>query len=810
MPGARLGTLAGETLADLRYTARTLRKAPAFAGAAVLTLALAIGANTAIFSVVNAVMLQALPFASPGRLVWVAEKNDKLKQPFYAASVLNYLSWREQAQSFEDLGAIKAVSFSLTGRGDPEQFEGNAISPSLFPLLGVRPVAGRGFREGEDRPGSPPVVMIGEGLWKRRFGGEVSLLGRNLTLNGVSYTVVGIAPDAPALLSPGEIWTPLTLDLTKETRLGHAIMAIGRMKPGISVAQAQAEMDTVSHRMGLQYPEVKDWGIHLQTFYDLLVPVPLRTALVVLMGAVVLVLLIASANVASLLLARAASRQREIALRIAMGAGRARLLRQLLTESLLLSAMGGAAGLAAADWAVRLINASLPPRLLPIDRIPIDSTVLLFSLGITLASGLLFGIAPAWQASRTDLASVLKEGGRASVGGARTLLRNGLVAGELALATMLLIGAGLLLESLLHLQHVRLGFRPERLLTFQLSLPELKYPGTVKSAMFYRDLVARLEALPGVDAAAVSSGVPFGNGLRARTPTIPAGPSLLPPGDSLALDLSTVSPDYFRTMQVPLLQGRYFSDGDTSSAQPVMIVSQETARRAWGRQDPLGRAMRIVVWGREFKVVGVVGNVRNFALNQEPGPAMYLPAWYRLWPTMDVVVRTAGDPLSALAGARRRVRELDSEIPVANVRSMNQWLSAEAAQPRLNAWLVAAFACVALALAAIGVYGVLSYSVNQRTREIGLRMAMGAGRASVLRLVVRQGMLVALAGIGAGLVGALGASRVLANLLYGVPQRDPVTFAAVAAALAGVALAACAVPAWRASRVDPMVALRCE
>ena len=797
-------------LSDLRYALRTLCKTPAFTAAAILTLALAIGSNTAIFSVVNAVMLRALPFAGPGRLVSVGEVNRNFKDLLYGASVLNYLSWREQSQSFEQLGAIKPATYSLTGRGEPEQFAGNAISPSLFPLLGVQPVAGRGFRDDEDQPASPPVAMLGEGLWKRRFGGQASMLGQNLTFNGVSYTVVGIAPETPTLLSPGEVWTPLVIDRTKEQRLNHLITAVGRIKPGISFQQAQAEMDTVSRRLDTQYPEIRDWSIRLQSFYDLLVPVPLRTALVVLMGTVMLVLLIASANVANLLLSRAAARQKEIAVRIAVGAGRLRLLRQLLTESLTLSIAGGLAGLAVAWWAVRLMNTSLPPNLLPVESIPIDSSVLWFSLAITLASGLLFGLTPAWQASRADLAGMLKEGGRASVGAGRTFLRTGLVAGELALATMLLIGAGLLLESLLRLQNVRIGFRPEGLLTFQLSPPPRKYAGIAKSAAFYRELVERLRTLPGVGGVAVSTGVPLGAGLYARTPMAPVGKSLVPPGDSLAIDWRSVSPGYFHTMQIPLVAGRLFTEADDFNAPPVTVISQETARRAWGTDDPLGRMLRVVGSGLQLKVIGVVGDVRLTALNQDPGPAMYYSAWFRQWPTMDVVVRTAGDPLTALSAVRRRVHELDPELPLSNVRSMDQWLSANAAQPRLNAFLVAVFACVALALAAVGVYGVLSYSVSQRTREIGLRMAMGAGRSSVLRLIVREGMLVALAGIAVGLLGALAVSRILASLLYGVPVRDPATFTGVAAVLALVALAACAAPAWRASRVDPMVALRCE
>jgi putative ABC transport system permease protein len=797
-------------LGDLRYTARTLRKTPIFTGAAILTLALGIGANTAIFSVVNAVMLRSLPFAKPDRLVWVAEKNDKLKLPYWPTSGLNYLSWREQQRSFEEIGGIRGGNYTLTGRGEPEQFAGNAITPSLFPLLGVRPVLGRGFREAEDQPGSPPVAMIGEGLWKRRFGGEPSLLGQNVTLNGIGYTVVGIAPAAPGLLSNGDIWTPLTIDPAKELRLSHLIVAVGRLKAGVSLEQAQAQMDAVARQVGQQYPEVKDWGIHLQKLYDLLVPRQLSTALLVLLGAVVLVLLIASANVANLLLSRAASRQKEIAVRIAVGSSRVRLLRQLLTESLVLSVAGAAAGLAAAMWAVRLMNTSLPPNLLPVPDIPVDSTVLLFTLGVTASTGLLFGMAPAWQAACTDLNSLLKEGGRSVVGSARPLLRKVLVAGELALATVLLIGAGLLLESLLRLEQVSVGFRPDGLLTFQLSPPPTKYPDSAKSWALYRDLLERLRTLPGVRGAAISSGIPFGAGTYSRTPTAPVGPSLLPPGESIPIDWRTVSPDYFRTMEIPLLRGRSFTDQDTSTAPQVIVISQQTVKRLWGKDDPLGRKLRVVGSGKEFTVIGVVGNALTQAYNEEPVPAMYYSAAIRQWPTMDIVVRAAGEPLSMLPAVRQRVRELDPDLPVSTVRSMEQWLSSSAAQPRLNAVLVAVFACVALLIAAIGVYGVLSYTVEQRTREIGLRMAMGAQRGSVLRLVVREGMLVALAGIGAGLAGAIAVSRVLASLLFGVPERDPVTFAVVAASLAVVALAACLAPAWRASKVDPIVALRYE
>src|SRR5437588_5736693 len=491
-------------LKDLRYTARTLRKAPVFTAAAILTLALGIGANTAIFSVVNAVMLRPLPFAAPRRLVRIFETNDKLNLPQFSASVLNYISWKEQALSFQHLGAIGSANFNLTGKGDPEQFTGSTISPSIFPLLGIQPLRGRGFRDGEDRPGAPPVVMLSEGLWKRRFGGDESLLGQTVMLNGVARTVVGIAPPALGVLTSGDIWIPLTIDRGRELRLNHTVVAVGVLKPGVSLQQAQAEMETVSRRLGLQYPEIRDWGIRLMSFYHWLAPDQLRTALLVLLGAVVFVLVIACANVANLLLSRAAARQKEIAVRTALGASRGRLVRQLLTESLCLSLAGGAAGLLAATWAVHVMEKALPPNLLPVSDLGVDSSVLLFALGVTLATGLLFGLDPAWQTARADLNTVLKQGGRSSIGGSRPLLRNALVAGELALATVLLIGASLLIQSLIHLQKVRLGFQPEGLLTFQLSPPASKYPGA-KAWQFYKSMLESLHAVPGIRGAAISS-----------------------------------------------------------------------------------------------------------------------------------------------------------------------------------------------------------------------------------------------------------------------------------------------------------------
>src|SRR5580658_6425928 len=497
-------------IAHLQYAVRTLRKSPIFTTATVLTMALTIGANTAIFSVVNAVLIRPLPFASPERLMQVAEKNDKLNISNFSASLLNYLSWKEQNRSFQGLAAIGGGTYTLTGRGDPEQFNGATISPSLLPILGIQPVLGRGFREGDDLPGAAPVALISQALWRRRFAGELSAVGAHITLNGVDHTVVGIAPAGLPFLTNGDIWTPLTVDPGQEIRLNHVITVVGRLRPGVTPRQAQTEMDLVATRVGTQFPEVKDWGIQLLDFAGTIVSDSLRTALLVLLGAVGFVLLIACANIANLQLSRGASRQKEIAVRAALGASRKRILAQFLTESLLLSAAGGVTGLLAALWIVRIASRTLPQGLLPVAELGVDSSVLFFALGITLATGLLFGSAPAWHAARTDLNTVLKQGSRSSIGGQRLILRTGLVAGELALATVLLVGAGLLLQSLLRLQQVRLGFRPEGILTFQLAPAAVKYPNQVKRWALFREVLQSLAAIPGVTGAAMSSGIPMG------------------------------------------------------------------------------------------------------------------------------------------------------------------------------------------------------------------------------------------------------------------------------------------------------------
>ena len=795
---------------DIIYAGRMMRRNPLFTATVVLTIMLAIAANTTIFSVVNAVILKPLPFREPTRLVQVAEKNDKLNLQNFGSSVLNFLSWREESQVFEELAAIGFSNYTLTGTGEPEQLSGNRISPALTRVLSIAPLAGRAFTDDEEKPGTAPVAMIGEGLWKRRFGADPSIVGRTIILDGAPTTIVGIAPAPLSLFSGSDIYTPLTIDRSKEIRLNHAILTVGRLKRGFSVAQAQSEMNTVSRHLGQQYPEIKEWGIHLVSMFDTFVSPQLKTGLLVLLASVAFVLLIACANIANLLLARAAGRQSEMAVRTSIGANRHQLVRQLLVESVALSTVGGAAGLLGAVWGVRAINHFLPPNILPVPAVEIDVAVLLFALGATILTGVLFGIAPAWRVARVDLNLVLKQAGRGSGSRMSAGLRNGLAVVELALATILLIGAGLFIQSLANLSRVHLGFSSHFLISFQLSPPVAKYPLNGKAQQFYRALLDSLQSIPGVRSAAVSSGIPFGAGNYTTHPMITTDQSVVPAGTAVPIDWRIASPGYFKTMGIPLLRGRDFTDADDPNAPLVMVVSQATARKFWGDADPIGHTLRRSADpSKSFTIIGVVGDVRSTALTQE-SPALYYPLAWRVWPLMDVVVRTDRSSESFLPGIRQKVRELDAELALANIRTMDQWVSNSAAQPRLNTILLSVFAAVALLIASIGIYGVLAYSVSQRTAEIGVRMALGATPRGVLKLIIGEGMKVALIGIGAGLLGGLALGRALSSLVFGVPVRDPLTFTGVAVALAAVALAACAYPALRASRVDPIVALRYE
>src|SRR5947209_5258734 len=795
--------------ADLRYALRMMRRTPMFTAAVLMTIALAIGANTAIFSVVNAVMLNPFPFHRSDRIVQIAEKNDKLNLANFGASIPNFASWREQIHSFQEISILGWANFTVTGTGDPEQVTGLRMNAAFLRVLGVNPVAGRGFTDDEEKPGAAPVAMISEGFWKRHYASDPNLLGHTITVDSVPATLVGIAPKSLYLFNNADVFLPVTIDLQAEKRLNHVWVVFGRLKDGVTLRDAQAEMDTITRRVGQQYPEVKDWSTGLITLFDTFIAPELKTGLVVLMWAVVFVLLIACANIANLLLARAAAREVEMATRTAMGANRRRLLIQSLVESVTLSVCGGTLGIGLGLWAVYLSDKLIPPDLLPLPEVPVDAKVLTFAVILTVVTGLIFGIVPALRASNIDLNSVLKQMGRGSTGKMRARFRDGLAAAELALATILLIGAGLMIQTLLNLKHTQLGFNAHGLITFQLGPPAAKYPNN-KASLFYRSLLESLESLPGVKGAAVSSAVPLGGGNYTTTPMIPDGRSALPPGESIPIDWRIVSPSYFKAFDIPLLRGRNFTDADGPPAPRVAMVSATTARKLWGDSDPIGRVLhRAADPNTLYTVVGVVGNVHNTAINIE-APAPYFPMASRVWPRMDVVVKTDGSPEALLPMIRQKVHEQDAELALAKVRTMDEYLSLISASPRMNAILLGAFSAIALMIAAIGIYGVLAYSVNQRTREIGLRMALGAEPRNVMRLVVGEGMTVGLIGIVIGLLGGLAMGRTVASIVYGVPAHDPLTFTIVALALALVAFAACVIPARRAASVDPMIALRYE
>jgi putative ABC transport system permease protein len=785
---------------DLRYSLRMLRKAPLLTAAIVLTIMLAAGATTAVFSVFNALILRPLPFHDAARLVWVAERNDKLNLPTFTTSGLNFRSWQAEAAPIDSLGAIGYASYNLSGDGEAEQLGGGTLSSGVFPALGIAPLAGRAFSSDEEQVGAAHVAMISEALWRRRFGANPAVVGKAITLDGLPHTMVGIAPAALTLISPGDVWTPLVIDATKEKRLAHTLTAIGRLPVGKSLQESQAAMDAVSAHVGEQFPETHDWGIRLVPFPQWIVPDSLRT---------LITLLIAAANIANLMLARALAREGEVALRTAIGASRARIVRQSLVESLLLSLAGGVFGLMFAFAALSWATHAMPPNLLPIADIGIDVTVLGFALALSIATGLLFGIGPALAIARAKSAPILRAGGRGTTGAAHNWLRKGLLVVELALASALLVVAGLLMRSLDRLEAVDLGFRPERLLTFQLNLQAARDPKDARPFTFYRDLVPALAGVPGVTAAAISSGVPFGNGNYSATPVRPNGASLFAADQALTVDWRSVSPGFFHTMNIPLLGGRTFTDADDAQATPVLIVSKSMAERFWGTIDVLGNTVHRLGDNKDLTVIGVVGDIRLNALNTQ-APTMYYSSAARLWPLMDVVVRTAGEPASAIADVRARVRSLDANLPLANVRTMDEWIANSGAQPRLNASLLAIFATLALIIAALGVYGVLAHAVGQRTGEIGVRMALGAGREQVIAQFLREGLRLAAFGIFAGLLAALASGPVLEGMLFGVTTRDTMTYVVVALALLLVSAAACAIPARRAARVDPVVALRGE
>jgi putative ABC transport system permease protein len=807
---------------DMRYGVRMLLKRPGFTLVAVLALALGIGANSAIFSVVNAVLLRPLPFEDPERLVMVWERRPRQNRDAVPASPADFIDWQQQNQVFERMTAHMTRAFNLTGAGEPEQIIGQLVTPDFFNVLGVKAALGRTLLPEVDKPGGERAVVLSHALWQRRFGGDRNLVGQSIRLNDESFTVVGIMP--PEFQYPeanSEMWAA-SRGVAPETTLPgnpdpatirslHYLNVLARLKPGVTRAQAQAEMETISSRLESQYPDANTGhttrvvSLHEQLVGDV------RAALLVLLGAVGFVLLIACANVANLLLARATARQKEMSIRTALGAGRLRLIRQMLTESLLLSLAGGAVGLMLALWGVDLLVALSPEDLPRLKEVGLDGRVVGFTLAVSVLTGMIFGLAPALQVSKQDLGVALKESGRSSTGGfGRRRTRNLLVVSEVALALVLLIGAGLMVRSFWRLQGVDPGFNPQNVLTMELSLSASKYAKEEQMADFYKQVIGRIETLPGVESVGATwmlplSGQDAGSGLEVE------GRPAASPGEGTRSAFSSITPRYFRTMEIPLIRGRDFTDQDTATAPGVVIINESFARRFFPGEDPLGRRLRRGAPDSPWlTVVGIVGDVKHTSLTDEPRTEMYLAALQTPFPFMNVVVRTASDPTSLMAAIRQEVWAVDRDQPVASVDTMQHLVANSVAGARFNTLLFGVFATVAMILSAVGIYGIMAYSVIQRTQEIGIRMALGAGRHDIIRMVVGQGMTLALVGVVIGLLAAFALTRVMSSLLYGVTATDPLTFAGVSLGLTVVALVACYIPARRATKVDPMVALRYE
>jgi putative ABC transport system permease protein len=798
-------------LQDLRYSARQLRKSVGFSVVAVITLALAIGANTAVFSVVDQVLLHPLPYPDSGRIVKLSQTFQGL--PTYDASPANYLDWVSQSQVFAEMAASRGWQGSLSAGDRPDRVKGTMATPSFFHLFGIEPILGRGLEASDAQPGNDHVVVLGYGLWQRYFAADRAIVGRDIRLNGEQYAIVGVMPPNFSPDDYGELWLPspwgvpthpLVPDQDPRQFRGRNYLDVwARLKPGVTVQQARAELDTIGRRLEKQYPDSNgNVGVTFSPLHEYIVG-DIRPVLLVLLAAVVIVLLIGCANVANLLLARATARAKEISIRTALGATRRRLLRQLLTESVLLALVGGGLGLLLAILAVPSLLALSPPDIRQFQQIGINREVLAFSFLASVVCGIVFGLLPALQSSRSNPNEFLKEGERGSTAH-RGRTRSVLVIAEVGLSLVLLIGAGLLVKSFARLMDVNAGFDPDHLLTFNLGLP----PSTdsVHQLAFYQQVMQRLQALPGVQAVGAVSRLPLAGGNSSRSFNVPGAEK------SYDADIRVSTPDYFRAMRIPLLKGRSFSDSDLGGSLNVAVVNDALARTVFPGQDPIGK--QITNFGPDnltLQIIGVVGNVRHVGLDADPNSEIYQLLGQAQWPSMFVAIRSAtSDPTSLTAEAQNAVWGVNKDVPLANVRTMQEVIANSVQRRKFSMLLLTIFAVAAMLLAAVGLYGVMSYSVAQRTHEIGIRMALGARRPDVLTLVVKQGMALALMGIAAGTVLSLAMTRLISGMLFGITATDPLTFAAVAALLGTVAFLANYLPARRASKVEPMVALRYE
>ncbi|HKQ05034.1 MAG TPA: ABC transporter permease [Blastocatellia bacterium] len=808
---------------DLRFGARMLLKNPGFASVAVLTLALGIGANTAIFSVVNAVLLRPLKYKEPDRLVWWWEQQPQLaRAPF---SPGDFVDFQTQNQTFEQVAGIRDMLLTLTGEGTPEPLRGEIVSANYFDMLGVAPALGRVLQADDGQKGAPRVAILSHPLWQRRFGGDARVIGQSLRISGEDVTVIGVMPpDFQAPAERAEIWvnphaTVPDFVFTErneqwlQTHGSHFLKVMGRLKAGVTRQQAQADIDAIFDRIHQQYPQTANHTVRLVPLHERITG-QLRSALLIVFGAVGLVLLIACANVANLMLARATGRSREMAIRAALGASRWRTIRQLFTESLLIALVGGTVGVLLAAWGVRLLVSLSPADTPRLNEIGLDLPVLAFTLAASLLTGILFGFAPVLFASRIDINETLKEGTRSvSGGGARHHLRNGLVMAEVALALIVLVGAGLLVRSFMRLQAVDPGFNPDHLLTMRVGLiaPQYGKPGV--RLQFLKALGPKLEAIPGVESVAIGTDLPIAGTNSSSNPTV-EGRAPNKEGEELIAGMHMVSAGYFNALGIPLLKGREFNDRDNEDAPPVAVVNETMARTLWPDQDPIGKHFTFDSPKspnfRWTEVVGLAADVKHDGLNVESGMHAYQPNLQNPWPFDTIALRSRLDDAALLAAAQQAIQTLDPNEPVFETRAMSKIMSEAVAERRLTLALSSLFAIVALLLAGIGIYGVIAYSVTQRTHEIGLRLALGAQRTDILRLVLKHGALLAVTGVGVGVAGALAATRLMQSLLFEVSATDPLTFLSIAVLIICVALLACYLPARRATKVDPMVALRYE